>query len=140
LCEINLVSLDNIFTHACIHQVSDSIPVQWYHKIILSVLHNHEGFNVLRVGNILVKSSCSSKLKFEVYRYDWLWVLLCCEKFHYYCTKIEHTQNTRNKKCLLKIPKLRAEFGKKSAQFMAAKTCNYLPIETRKEPVCFLTN
>ena len=58
----------------------------------------------------------------------------CCENFHDYFTKIEHTQNTRNNKYLLKSPKLRTEFAKKSGQFMAAKMYNDLPIETGKEP------
>ena len=48
-------------------------------------------------------------------------------------TKIGYTQHTRNKKYLMKIPKLRTEFAKKSAQAMAAKMNNDLPIETRKE-------
>ena len=54
----------------------------------------------------------------------------CCENFHGYFTKIERTQNTCNNKYLLKIPKLRTKFAKKSAQFMAAKMYNDLPIET----------
>ena len=46
------------------------------------------------------------------------------------------TANTRNNKYLLKIPKQRTGFAKKSARIMAAKMYNHLPIETRKEP-CF---
>ena len=58
----------------------------------------------------------------------------CCKNFHGYFIKTERTQNTRNNKYLLQIPKLRTEFAKKSAQFMEAKMYNDLPIETRKEP------
>ena len=43
-------------------------------------------------------------------------------------TKVEYTQHTRNKKFLMKILKLRTEFAKKSAQAMAAKMYNDLPI------------
>ena len=51
----------------------------------------------------------------------------CCENFDDYFTKIEHSQNTRNNKYLLRLPDLRTEFAKKSAQFMAAKMYNDLP-------------
>ena len=52
-----------------------------------------------------------------------------CETFHDYFTNIEHTQNTRNNKYLLKVPKLRTEFAKKSAKFMAATMYDDLPID-----------
>ena len=57
-----------------------------------------------------------------------------CENFHDYFTKIEHTQNTRSNKYLLRIPKLRTQFKKKPAQLIAAKMYTGLPLETRKEP------
>ena len=57
----------------------------------------------------------------------------CCENFDDYFTKIDHSQNTRNNKYLLRLPNLRTEFAKKSAQFMAAKMYNDLTLEIRKE-------
>ena len=62
----------------------------------------------------------------------------CCENFDDFFTKIEHSQNTRNNKYLLRLPNLRTEFAKKSAQFMAAKMYNDQPLEIKKESSCSL--
>ena len=53
--------------------------------------------------------------------------------FDDYFAKIEHRQNTRNSKYLLRLPNLRTEFAKISTQCMAAKMYNDLPLEIRKE-------
>ena len=46
-----------------------------------------------------------------------------------------HTQNTRNQNKLLKLPKVKLEFGKKSFKFQGAKLFNELPILNRTSEI-----
>ena len=52
--------------------------------------------------------------------------------FHDYFTIINHEKRTRNNDCLLRLPKIRTEYARKSFFFMGAKVYNDLPAEIRK--------
>ena len=52
--------------------------------------------------------------------------------FHNYFTIINHEKKTRNNDCLLRLPKIRTEYARKSFFFMGAKVYNDLPAEIRK--------
>ena len=56
-----------------------------------------------------------------------------CPNFHEYFKLMNHEIQTRNNNILLKIPKFRTEFGKKSFMFTGAKIYNDLPTDLRKE-------
>ena len=56
-----------------------------------------------------------------------------CSPFKTYFQVNEHSMNTRNRNLLLKLPKVKLEFGKCSFKFMGAKLYNQLPISTREE-------
>ena len=55
-----------------------------------------------------------------------------CDELNAMFTITAHDINTRNNGFLLKLPKCRTEYGKRSFGFMAAKIYNDLPLETRK--------
>ena len=55
-----------------------------------------------------------------------------CNNFKGYFTINEHSINTRNKNKLLKLPKVKLQFGKKSFKFQGAKVYNELPLSIRK--------
>ena len=57
---------------------------------------------------------------------------MVCENFHEYFTTISHGKNTRNNKCLLKLPLCRTEFARKSLSFMAENIYNRLPLDIRQ--------
>ena len=46
--------------------------------------------------------------------------------------KKEYEAKTRNNQCLLKLPRIKTEYARKSFRFMGAKIYNELPIEIRK--------
>ena len=55
-----------------------------------------------------------------------------CDIFRGYFEVQEHETKTRNNQCLLKLPRIRTEYARKSFRFMSAKIYNELPIEIRK--------
>jgi len=54
-----------------------------------------------------------------------------CNNFKNYFELNEHSMRTRNCCKLLKLPKVRLEFGKKSFKFMGSKLFNNLPLSIR---------
>ena len=54
-----------------------------------------------------------------------------CDSFKNYFEINTHSLRTRNNNKLLKLPKVKLEFGKKSLRFQAAKIFNSLPIAIR---------
>lgn len=54
-----------------------------------------------------------------------------CEQFENYFEINEHSKRTRNRNKLLKLPKIKLEFGRKSFRFQGAKIFNNLPLEIR---------
>ena len=55
-----------------------------------------------------------------------------CEQFHNHYELLQHRHGTRNNNALLRLPKVRTEYGKRSVFFTGAKAYNDLPIKTRK--------
>ena len=55
-----------------------------------------------------------------------------CDIFRGYFEVQEHETKTRNNRCLLKLPKIKTEYARKSFRFMGAKIYNELPIDIRK--------
>ena len=55
-----------------------------------------------------------------------------CEQFENYYELLQHRLGTRLNNALLRLPKVRTEYGKRSVLFTGAKVYNELPIETRK--------
>ena len=55
-----------------------------------------------------------------------------CDIFRGYFEVQEHETKTRNNQCLLKLPRIKTEYARKSFRFMGAKIYNELPIEIRK--------
>ena len=55
-----------------------------------------------------------------------------CTNFHDYFTINKHTSFTKNRGCLLKLPKIKLESTKNAFFFMGAKLYNSLPLEVRK--------
>ena len=45
----------------------------------------------------------------------------------------KHSINTRNNNHMINIPRMRTEYGKRSASYMCAKIYNEIPLELRKE-------
>ena len=60
-----------------------------------------------------------------------------CAKFNEYFAINNHQKNTRNRNVLLKLPKVKLEFGKKSFIFQGAKIYNELPLDIRGSDVNF---
>ena len=56
-----------------------------------------------------------------------------CVNFHEYFEINKHGRNTRNSGILMKLPKVKLEFGKCAFRFAAAKIYNKLPKEIRAE-------
>ena len=56
-----------------------------------------------------------------------------CDNLKEYFEMINHGICTRNRKYLLRLPRLKLEYGKSSFFFMGARTYNELPIELRKK-------
>ena len=54
-----------------------------------------------------------------------------CSNFNGYFEINKHEKNTRNRNFLLKLPKIKLEFGKKSFSYQGAKIYNDLPLEIR---------
>ena len=54
------------------------------------------------------------------------------EHFQTYFELLQHRIGTRNKNVSLKLPKVRTEYGKRSAKFIGAKVYNSLPLEMKK--------
>ena len=52
--------------------------------------------------------------------------------FNNYFTLINHGNNTRNNSCLLRLPKIRLEYAKRSVSFAAARMFNNLPTSIRR--------
>ena len=52
-----------------------------------------------------------------------------CSTFDNYFTIINHEKKTRNNECLLRLPKIRTEYARKSFIFMGVKVYNEFPIE-----------
>ena len=59
-------------------------------------------------------------------------VQTACDIFRGYFDVQEHKTKTRNNQCLLKLPKIKTEYTRKSFRFMGAKIYNDLPIDIRK--------
>ena len=55
-----------------------------------------------------------------------------CDAFQGYFNINDHTVRTRNHQSLLKIPKIKTEFARKSFRFMGATIYNELPIQVRR--------
>ena len=55
-----------------------------------------------------------------------------CNNFKNYFKRMDN--QTRNKNCLLRLPKIKLEGTKRSFKFIGAKTFNDLPLEVRKAP------
>ena len=55
-----------------------------------------------------------------------------CDIFQGYFEINDHNMRTRNNQCLVKFPKIKTEYERKSFPFMAAKIYNELPINIRK--------
>ena len=56
-----------------------------------------------------------------------------CNNFRNYFKLLTHNNNTRNNKLLLRIPRVKLTFAKKSFYFTGATMYNDLPIDIRKE-------
>ena len=54
-----------------------------------------------------------------------------CDNFNGYFKLNEHSMRTRNSNKLVKLPKIRLEFGKKSFKFLGSKLYNELPLSVR---------
>eukprot|EP00794_Sanderia_malayensis_P014738 gene14738-16273_t len=55
-----------------------------------------------------------------------------CDTFQGYFQINDHKMQTRNNQCLVKLPKIKTEYARKSFRFMGAKTYNELPLDIRK--------
>ena len=55
-----------------------------------------------------------------------------CDAIQGYFNINDHTVRTRNHQSLLKIPKIKTEFARKSFRFMGATIYNELPIQVRR--------
>ena len=55
-----------------------------------------------------------------------------CVTFQGYFEINDHKMCTRNNQCLVKLPKIRTEYARKSFRFMGAKIYNELPVNIRK--------
>ena len=62
-----------------------------------------------------------------------------CSNFNGYFQINVHEINTRNRNHLLKLPKTKLEFGKKSFMFQGAKIYNELPLKIRSSNMNFKT-
>jgi hypothetical protein len=58
---------------------------------------------------------------------------IVCENFQNYFSVIDHTIATRNNKHLLRLPKVKTEYARKSFYFCGAKEYNKLPLNLRIE-------
>ena len=54
------------------------------------------------------------------------------DSFENYFEFLNTTVNTRNKNILLRLPKLKLEYGRRSTKYLGAKIFNDLPIEVRR--------
>ena len=54
-----------------------------------------------------------------------------CENFHNYFSLLQHSHNTRGNNILLKLPRVKLEFERKSFYLLGAKTYNDLPNRIR---------
>lgn len=57
----------------------------------------------------------------------------CCNAFRGYFDVFDNERQTRNNKSLIRLPKVRTEFGRKSFYFFAARTFNALPCNIRND-------
>ena len=55
-----------------------------------------------------------------------------CDPFITYFEKMAHVQNTRNNNLMVKVPKMKTEFGQKSFSVTAANIYNNISISARK--------
>ena len=55
-----------------------------------------------------------------------------CSNFRKYFELINHRQNTRNNKLMLRLPKIKLEVGTSSFFYIGAKLFNELPLHVRK--------
>ena len=55
-----------------------------------------------------------------------------CDTFQGYFQINDHKMQTRNNQCLVKLPKIKTEYARKSFRFMGAKIYNELPVDIRK--------
>ena len=55
-----------------------------------------------------------------------------CKNFQGYFELQQHKTQTRNSKCLIRLPCIKAEYARKSFHFMGAKLYDELPIDLRK--------
>ena len=117
-------------TYNCILQ--GSLTAIQKHKLCSVVNRDKSINNDKNLGEVSLPS-----LENETKKQSCLFVKKCldqtvCDEFKDYYKIIQHNYNTCNKGFLLKLPKMRTEYGKRSVLFNGAKIYNELPIEIRK--------
>ena len=95
------------------------------HQRAIRIIHSPSTVHITSIINVIHKNACKTVRK-------------CidkniCENFHKYFIINNHSKCTRNQSALLKLPKVKLEFAKRSFYYAGAKLYYDLPRDIRKE-------